>query len=159
QPDQGSDPADARGSGRQHRHLPDQLGTAVRRDQGSRRPGPPGHAAARSARLRRPRDAAARSGRATELVRQVREERRRTHDARRVALMNGFELPTAIDISSVVGLIAVGIFTAQILLGLLVSVGYNPIRRWPRIRGVKLFTFHNWLAYIGLGVAFVHPAI
>jgi len=68
-------------------------------------------------------------------------------------------VPTAIDVSSVVGLIAVGIFTAQILLGLLISVGYNPIRHWPRIRGVKLFTFHNWLGYIGLTVAFVHPTI
>ena len=57
------------------------------------------------------------------------------------------------------GLIAVGIFTAQILLGLLLSVGYNPIRHWPRVRGVKLFTFHNWLAYIGLTVAFAHPLI
>jgi len=53
-------------------------------------------------------------------------------------------LPTAVDISSVVGLTTVGIFTAQILLGLLVSVGYNPRRRWPRLN-VKLFTFHNWL--------------
>jgi DMSO/TMAO reductase YedYZ heme-binding membrane subunit len=68
-------------------------------------------------------------------------------------------VPTAIDVSSVVGLIAVGIFTAQILLGLLLSVGYNPIRRWPRVRGVKLFTFHNWLGYIGLAVAFTHPLI
>lgn len=57
------------------------------------------------------------------------------------------------------GLVAVGIFTAQILLGLLLSVGYNPIRHWPRVRGVKLFTFHNWLAYIGLATAFVHPVI
>ena len=68
-------------------------------------------------------------------------------------------MPTAIDVSSVVGLIALGIFTAQILLGLLLSVGYNPIRRWPRIRGVKLFTFHNWLGYIGLAVAFTPPLI
>lgn len=68
-------------------------------------------------------------------------------------------MPTAIDISSIVGLIAVGIFTAQILLGLLLSAGYNPVRRWPRIRGVKLFTYHNWLGYIGLGVAFTHPLI
>jgi predicted ferric reductase len=73
--------------------------------------------------------------------------------------MGGFELPTAIDISSVVGLVAVGIFTAQILLGLLLSVGYNPIRRWPRVRGLKLFTFHNWLGYIGLAAALVHPLI
>ena len=68
-------------------------------------------------------------------------------------------MPTAIDISSVVGLVAVGIFTAQILLGLLLSVGYNPIRRWPRLRGVKLFTFHNWLGYIGLAVVLTHPLI
>jgi len=68
-------------------------------------------------------------------------------------------VPTAIDVSSVAGLIAVGVFTAQILLGLLLSVGYNPIRHWPRVRGVKLFTFHNWLAYIGLTVAIAHPLI
>jgi len=65
-------------------------------------------------------------------------------------------LPSAIDISSTLGLVAVGIFTAQILLGLLLSVGYNPVRRWPR-RRLKLFTFHNWLGYIGLGTAAVHP--
>jgi methionine sulfoxide reductase heme-binding subunit len=73
--------------------------------------------------------------------------------------MDGFELPTAIDVSSVVGLIAVGILTAQILLGLLLSVGYNPIRGWPRLRWAKLFTFHNWLGYIGLATAFTHPLI
>jgi sulfoxide reductase heme-binding subunit YedZ len=67
-------------------------------------------------------------------------------------------VPTAIDASSVVGLVAVGIFTAQILLGLLLSVGYNPIRRWPR-RRLKLFKFHNWLGYIGLATAFTHPLI
>ena len=68
-------------------------------------------------------------------------------------------MPTAIDISSVAGLIAVGIFTVQILLGLMLSVGYNPIRRWPRLRGVKLFTFHNWLGYVGLATAFIHPLL
>lgn len=67
-------------------------------------------------------------------------------------------MPSAIDVSSVVGLIAVGIFTAQILLGLLLSVGYNPLRQWPRQR-VKLFTFHNWLGYIGLATAATHALI
>ena len=33
-------------------------------------------------------------------------------------------MPTAIDASSVLGLVAVGVFTAQILIGLLLSVGY-----------------------------------
>ena len=72
-------------------------------------------------------------------------------------MIAGVEMPTAIDISSVVGLIAVGMFTAQILMGLLLSVGYNPIRQWPRQRWIKLFTFHNWLGYIGLATAFIHP--
>ena len=74
-------------------------------------------------------------------------------------MIDGIEMPTAIDISSVAGLIAVGLFTAQILLGLLLSVGYNPIRQWPRQRWFKLFTFHNWLGYIGLALAFIHPLI
>lgn len=69
-----------------------------------------------------------------------------------------FEMPTAIDVSSVAGLGAVGIFTAQILLGLLLSVGYNPIRQWPRLP-LKLFTVHNWLGYIGMAAAFIHPLI
>jgi DMSO/TMAO reductase YedYZ heme-binding membrane subunit len=68
-------------------------------------------------------------------------------------------VPSAVDLSSVVGLIALGIFTVQILLGLLLSVGYNPIRQFPRLRWVKLFTFHNWLGYVGLAVACTHPLI
>jgi DMSO/TMAO reductase YedYZ heme-binding membrane subunit len=64
-------------------------------------------------------------------------------------------MPTAIDVSSVIGLGAAGVFTAQILLGLLVSVGYNPLRNWPRKR-LKLFTLHNWLGYIGLATAATH---
>jgi DMSO/TMAO reductase YedYZ heme-binding membrane subunit len=68
-------------------------------------------------------------------------------------------VPTAIDVSSVVGLAALGMFTAQILLGLLLSIGYNPIRRWPRQGWLKLFTVHHWLGYIGLAVACTHPLI
>jgi methionine sulfoxide reductase heme-binding subunit len=68
-------------------------------------------------------------------------------------------LPTAIDVSSVAGLLAVGLFTAQILLGLLLSVGYNPVRKWPRRPWAKLFTFHNWLGYVGLAAAATHPLI
>jgi predicted ferric reductase len=67
-------------------------------------------------------------------------------------------VPDAIDVSSVVGLIALGALTANILLGLLVSSGYNPRRRWPR-RRIKLFTLHNWTGYAALGIAVVHPLI
>jgi predicted ferric reductase len=68
-------------------------------------------------------------------------------------------VPSAIDVSSVLGLTALGMFTAQILMGLLLSVGYNPIRQWPRQRWIKLFTFHNWLGYIGLATAATHALI
>jgi sulfoxide reductase heme-binding subunit YedZ len=68
-------------------------------------------------------------------------------------------VPTAIDVSSVLGLTALGMFTAQMLMGLLLSVGYNPIRRWPRQRWIKLFRFHNWLGYLGLAVALLHPLV
>jgi predicted ferric reductase len=67
-------------------------------------------------------------------------------------------LPSAIDASSVVGLIAVGVLTANILIGLLVSTGYNPVRRWPR-RRIKLFLFHKWTGYTALAVAALHPSI
>jgi methionine sulfoxide reductase heme-binding subunit len=67
-------------------------------------------------------------------------------------------MPSAIDVSSAVGLVAVGLFTAQILLGLLVSVGYNPLRQWPRQR-IKLFRLHNWLGYIALGTAATHALL
>jgi sulfoxide reductase heme-binding subunit YedZ len=66
-------------------------------------------------------------------------------------------VPSAIDVSSVLGLTALGMFTAQILMGLLLSTGYNPIRQWPRQRWIKLFTFHNWLGYLGLATALLHP--
>ena len=68
-------------------------------------------------------------------------------------------MPSAIDVSSVIGLTALGMFTAQILMGLLLSVGYNPIRRWPRQRWLKLFTLHNWLGYLALATALFHPLI
>ena len=68
-------------------------------------------------------------------------------------------MPTVIDVSSALGLTALGMFTVQIMIGLLLSVGYNPIRQWPRQRWIKLFTFHNWLGYIGLATASIHPMI
>jgi sulfoxide reductase heme-binding subunit YedZ len=67
-------------------------------------------------------------------------------------------MPSAIDVSSIVGLIAVGILTANILLGLLISTGYNPLRRWPR-RHIKLFRLHNWTGYTALAAAVLHPSI
>jgi len=49
----------------------------------------------------------------------------------------------------------VGLLTLNLLLGLLLSIGYNPTRQWPRQR-VKLFTLHNWTGYIAFAAVVVH---
>jgi len=49
---------------------------------------------------------------------------------------------TAIDLSSTTGLIAMGLLTFNILLGLLLSTNYNTVRRWPH-RRINLFQLHN----------------
>jgi methionine sulfoxide reductase heme-binding subunit len=67
-------------------------------------------------------------------------------------------VPDAIDVSSTIALIAIGALTANILLGLLISTGYNPLRRWPR-RRIKLFKLHNWTGYAALAIATLHPLV
>jgi methionine sulfoxide reductase heme-binding subunit len=62
---------------------------------------------------------------------------------------------TAVDVSGTLALVAVGLLTLNLLLGLLLSVGYNPKRQWPR-RAFKLFTFHNWTAYVAFGAVVLH---
>lgn len=63
-----------------------------------------------------------------------------------------------LDLSNDAGLCAIGLLTLNVLLGLLLSVKYNPVRRWPhhRINTVRL---HNWTGYTALAVAFLHPII
>lgn len=65
---------------------------------------------------------------------------------------------TAVDLSGTIALVAVGLLTANLLLGLLLSVGYNPARQWPHQR-VKLFPFHNWTGYIALAAVVLHAAV
>lgn len=65
---------------------------------------------------------------------------------------------SAVELSSDIGLIALGLLTTNILLGLLLAVGYNPTRRWPR-RRIKMFTLHNWTGYIALAAAAMHPIV
>src|SRR5262245_56622785 len=62
---------------------------------------------------------------------------------------------TAVELSGTVALIAVGLLTLNLLLGLLLSVGYNPKRQWPR-QAFTLFTLHNWTAYVAFGAVVVH---
>src|SRR5258708_15124945 len=62
---------------------------------------------------------------------------------------------TAVGVSGTIALGAIGLLTVNLLLGLLLSVGYNPARQWPRQR-VKLFTFHNWTGYVAFAAVFLH---
>lgn len=62
---------------------------------------------------------------------------------------------SAVDFSGTVALGAIGLLTANLLLGLLLSVGYNPVRQWPQ-RRLKLFTYHNWTGYVALAAVTLH---
>lgn len=71
-----------------------------------------------------------------------------------------FDDISAVDISSTVGLVAMVLFTLNILMGLLVSVNYNTVKQWPRRKlPVPLYRIHNWNAYVALAVGALHPLI
>jgi methionine sulfoxide reductase heme-binding subunit len=67
-------------------------------------------------------------------------------------------MPSAVELSAYIGLVGVGLLAANLLLGLLMAGGYNPARHWPHVP-VKLFTLHNWTAYVALTTAIVHPVV
>src|SRR5262245_1846758 len=67
-------------------------------------------------------------------------------------------MPSAVELSAYVALVAVGLLSANLTLGLLMATGFNPARHWPH-RPLKLFRFHNWTGYIALTGALIHPAI
>ena len=58
----------------------------------------------------------------------------------------------AIDISGDVALVAITLLTINILIGLLMSVKYNPKRNWPH-RHVNTLKLHNWTGYLALVVS------
>lgn len=61
-----------------------------------------------------------------------------------------------IDISSYVGLAAAGVMTLNLFVGLLLSLQYNPIARWPYKR-IPLSGLHKWSGYGALFLALLHP--
>ncbi len=66
---------------------------------------------------------------------------------------------TAIDLSGDLGEVAVGLLTVNLLLGLLISVRYDPMRSWPHFRRLvfDVFDLHNWTGYIALAACVLHP--
>lgn len=65
---------------------------------------------------------------------------------------------TVVDISALLGLWAVWLLTLNVLLGLLLSVRYNPYKRWP-YRRLNYFTVHNWTGYIALAMVAAHALL
>ena len=68
-----------------------------------------------------------------------------------------------VDLSSTVGLIATGVLTVNLLLGVLLSTKYKTTllyqRMPPLLRRVSVFTLHNYAAYTGVALAVVHPSL
>ncbi|HVZ77822.1 MAG TPA: ferric reductase-like transmembrane domain-containing protein [Gemmatimonadaceae bacterium] len=65
---------------------------------------------------------------------------------------------TPLDLSSDVGLVALWLLTANVLMGLLLSVRYNPWKHWPH-RRFNYFRLHNWTGYIALALCILHPVL
>jgi DMSO/TMAO reductase YedYZ heme-binding membrane subunit len=63
-----------------------------------------------------------------------------------------------IELSNYAGLAAIGLLTANILIGLLLSTKYNPVRRWPH-RRINTVLIHNYTGYAALAMVLVHPAL
>jgi predicted ferric reductase len=62
----------------------------------------------------------------------------------------------AIDLSADVGLVALGIVTANLLFGLLIALRYSPVRYWPH-RQFNLFWLHRKTGYATLALVLLHP--
>jgi predicted ferric reductase len=63
-----------------------------------------------------------------------------------------------LDLCSYLGLGAVGTVTTNLLLGMLLSLRYSPVRQWPH-RRVNLFALHRWTAYVAITLTLTHPAV
>ncbi|HSY37385.1 MAG TPA: ferric reductase-like transmembrane domain-containing protein [Acidobacteriaceae bacterium] len=65
---------------------------------------------------------------------------------------------TVLDLCSYLGLGAAGAITVNLLLGMLISLRYSPVRMWPH-RQVNLFGLHQWTAYLAVALTLTHPVV
>lgn len=65
---------------------------------------------------------------------------------------------TALDLCSYLGLGAVGAVTVNLLLGVLMSLRYSPVKMWPH-RRVNIFALHQWTAYLAIAFTLSHPVV
>lgn len=62
----------------------------------------------------------------------------------------------ATDLSADIGLVAVGIISANLLVGSLMAMRYSPWRCWPH-RRFDTFRLHRWTGYSALAFVLLHP--
>jgi predicted ferric reductase len=65
---------------------------------------------------------------------------------------------TLLDLCSYLGLGAVGAASVNLLIGLLMSLRYSPVRYWPHLR-INLFWLHQWTAYLAVAFTVTHPLV
>src|SRR6185312_2892606 len=65
---------------------------------------------------------------------------------------------TLLDLCSYLGLGAAGSIVVNLLIGLLLSMRYSPVRFWPH-RHINIFAFHRWTAYLAIALVLAHPAV
>jgi len=63
-----------------------------------------------------------------------------------------------LDLCSYLGLGAVGAAAINLLLGMLMSLRYSPLQRWPH-RRINLFALHQWTAYVAVALTLTHPVV
>ncbi len=63
-----------------------------------------------------------------------------------------------LDLCSYLGLCAVGAVVVNLLIGMLLSMRYSPLRLWPH-RRLNLFALHRWTAYLAMVLVLAHPAV
>ncbi|HEX4319407.1 MAG TPA: ferric reductase-like transmembrane domain-containing protein [Acidobacteriaceae bacterium] len=65
---------------------------------------------------------------------------------------------TLLDLCSYLGLGAAGGAALNLLLGLLMSMRYSPVRNWPH-RRINIFALHQWTAYATIVLTLTHPLV
>ncbi len=73
------------------------------------------------------------------------------------------EMISFLELSSYAGLLATGVLTLNILLGMMISTGYIKHAYWKRlpekIKKWDILNIHNWTAYVALVLVVLHPLL
>ena len=68
-----------------------------------------------------------------------------------------------LQLSAYMGLVATGLLTLNILLGMMLSTAYKKNVYWiqlpERIKQINIYNLHNWTAYIVLLLVLLHPTV